>query len=366
MEFSDAYRGKKILLTGHTGFKGGWLALWLEKLGAEVVGFSTEPPSQPSLFEAAGIESTVRHVHGDIRDPAALDAVFEAHQPEVVFHLAAQPLVRLSYDEPDSTFETNVMGTLRVFEAIRRSSSVRTLINVTSDKCYENREWVWGYRENDPMGGYDPYSASKGCAELLFSAWYRSFFNPAKLGDTHHVAAASVRAGNVIGGGDWGKDRLVPDCFRALSEKQPIVIRSPSAIRPWEHVLEPLSGYLAVGAKLMEDPVKYGGGWNFGPRGGDDWNVEALVKEICGIWGDGKYEVDGGAHPHEAHWLKLDISKANIQLGWAPRWNVKRALQETTRWYRKFYDGASVEDMRAFTLEQITLYEQTTPGHSEG
>ncbi|MEO1230599.1 MAG: CDP-glucose 4,6-dehydratase [Myxococcota bacterium] len=359
----SAYRGKKVLLTGHTGFKGGWMALWLERLGAEVVGFATEAPSEPNLFAAASIGDHVRHVHGDIRDAAALDRVMAEHQPEIVFHMAAQPLVRLSYDEPDITFDTNVMGSLRVFEAIRRCDSVRVLINVTSDKCYENREWVWGYRESDAMGGYDPYSASKGCAELLFGAWYRSYFNPAKHGDTHHVAAASVRAGNVIGGGDWGRDRLIPDCFRALSKGEPIVIRSPKATRPWQHVLEPLSGYLEVGARLMSEPVRYGGGWNFGPLAGDDWNVEAIVKEVCGQWGDGEYRVDGGQHPHEAHWLKLDCAKANIELSWLPRWNVRRALKETTRWYRAYHDGADAARMTAFTLEQIEAYESTTPGY---
>lgn len=356
---SDAFRGKKVLLTGHTGFKGGWLALWLERLGAEVIGFSLEPPSQPNLFESVGLGDRLIDIRGDIRDPGALDEVFAAHQPEIVFHLAAQPLVRLSYEEPDSTFDTNVMGSLRVFEAIRRAGSVRVLVNVTSDKCYENREWVWGYRENDPMGGFDPYSASKGCAELLFSAWHRSFFAPSKHGVTHHVAAASVRAGNVIGGGDWGKDRLVPDCFRALSKGDAIVIRSPRAIRPWQHVLEPLSGYLEIGARLMADPKRYGGGWNFGPVGGDDWNVESIVQTICEVWGAGAYQVDGGDHPHEAHWLKLDCAKANIELGWLPRWNVRRALEETTRWYRLFYEGAEPARMRDFTIEQIAAYESS-------
>ena len=361
--YSDAYRGKKVLLTGHTGFKGGWLALWLKRLGADVVGFALDAPSQPSMFDAVRVSEQIEHVHGDIRDSEALNRVIEEHKPEVVFHAAAQPLVRLSYEIPDETFETNVMGSLRVFEAIRRSDSVRVLVNITSDKCYENREWVWGYRENDPMGGYDPYSASKGCAELLFSAWFRSYFSPAKHGETHNIAAASVRAGNVIGGGDWGKDRLVPDCFRALAQGEPIVIRSPAAIRPWQHVLEPLSGYLEVGARLMANPKKYGGGWNFGPLGGDDWNVEAIVREICEIWGDGRFEIDGAAHPHEAHWLKLDCSKANIELGWLPRWNVRRALQESTRWYRSFYGQGGVEQMRALTLEQIEAYESSTPGY---
>lgn len=358
-DFLDAYRGKRVLITGHTGFKGGWLALWLKRLGATVVGYAIEPPSTPNIFESAAIEGSVEHVSGDIRDPEGLDRVLAEHHPEVVFHLAAQPLVRLSYERPDATFETNVMGSLRVFEAVRRSDSVRVLVNVTSDKCYENKEWVWGYRENDPMGGHDPYSASKGCAELLFSAWQRSYFSPAKHGQTHKVAAATVRAGNVIGGGDWGRDRLIPDCFRALASEETITIRSPRATRPWQHVLEPLSGYLEVGARLMRDPTGFVGGWNFGPLAGDDWNVEAIVKTVCDIWGDGQYSVDKSAQPHEAHWLKLDCAKANIELGWLPRWDVRRALEETTRWYRKHHDGASAAELQAFTLEQIETYEST-------
>ena len=357
---TEAYRGKTVLLTGHTGFKGGWLALWLKRLGANVIGLSLPPPSTPSLFESAALAPELTHIEGDIRDQAALHNIMEKYSPEIVFHLAAQPLVRLSYNEPDETFETNVMGSLRVFEAVRQSKSVKVLINVTSDKCYENREWVWGYRENDPMGGYDPYSASKGCAELLFSAWRRSYFNPKTYGDKHQIACASVRAGNVIGGGDWALDRLVPDCFRSLSQKETITIRSPNAIRPWQHVLEPLSGYLEVGARLIKDPIKYGGGWNFGPKSGDDWNVEQIVKTICNIWGDGKYSVDAGQHPHEAHWLKLDCAKAHIELNWHPRWDVQRALEETTNWYRRFYDGSTPSDMRDFTVQQIESYEATT------
>ncbi len=354
--FKNAYQGKTVLLTGHTGFKGGWMALWLKHLGANVIGYSIDAPSEPNLFEKAQIEKEVTHVHGDIRDQDALDQVFAKYQPEIVFHLAAQPLVRLSYDEPDMTFETNVMGSLRVFEAIRKSKSTKVLVNVTSDKCYENREWVWGYRESDAMGGYDPYSASKGCAELLFSSYQRSYFPVAEHGDSHQVATASVRAGNVIGGGDWGKDRLIPDCFRALSKDETIVIRSPSAIRPWQHVMEPLSGYLTVGAKLIEDAKKYSGGWNFGPVSGDDWNVEAIVQKICGLWGNGNYHVDGSRQPHEAHWLKLDCSKANIELNWTPKYSVADALDVTTAWYRRYYDGASSEEMCAFTLEQIQAY----------
>lgn len=350
-----AYRDRPVLVTGHTGFKGGWLAVWLERLGARVVGLSLEAPSQPNLFSAIHLDKYLTHLHVDIRDAEGLERAMAEHRPEVVFHLAAQPLVRRSYQEPDLTFDTNVMGTLRVFEAVRRSESVRALVNVTSDKCYENQEWVWGYRENDPMGGRDPYSASKGCAELLFGAWFRSYFSASE--GVPRVGAASVRAGNVLGGGDWGEDRLLPDCYRALSDGQPIEIRAPKATRPWQHVLEPLSGYLKVGAGLLAAPDRFGGAWNFGPRGGDDWEVEAIVREVCTLWGEGSYVVTNRDEPHEAHWLKLDCAKAHHGLGWHARWDVRRTLQETTKWYRAFYEGASPTALRALCMEQIELYE---------
>ena len=263
--FKEAFKNRKVLITGHTGFKGSWLAIWLKELGAEVSGYAIAPPSDPSNFEAAKLQDKMIHIHGDIRDLDHLLETFKKCQPEFIFHLAAQPLVRLSYKEPKITFDTNVGGTVNVLEAARLTSSVKVLINITSDKCYENREWVWGYRENDPMGGHDPYSASKGCSELVFSAYLRSFFSQNTPG-RGIIGAASVRAGNVVGGGDWGKDRLIPDCIRALSARQSIGIRNPLAIRPWQHVLEPLSGYLWLGALLSHDPQKYSGAWNFGPE----------------------------------------------------------------------------------------------------
>lgn len=284
--FDEIYKNKRVLITGHTGFKGSWLAIWLKELGADVVGYSLDPPSEPNNFEATRLREKITHIHGDIRDLDRLMETFKKYQPEFVFHLAAQPLVRLSYNEPKMTFDTNIGGTVNVFEAVRKTPSVKVLVNITSDKCYENKEWVWGYRENDPMGGHDPYSASKGCAELVFSAYLKSFFSQnaaQKSGDMTQLreqlgscpqistsgprlGAASARAGNVIGGGDWGTDRLVPDCIRALSRHQPIGIRSPKAVRPWQHVLEPLGGYLLLGAALWQDPQKYSGAWNFGPR----------------------------------------------------------------------------------------------------
>lgn len=358
LKYASAYRGRRVLITGHTGFKGGWLALWLHRLGAEVAGYALAPPSEPSLFSGAELTHILdAHIVGDIRDAAALQAAFDHFKPEVVFHLAAQPLVRLSYRAPDLTFETNVMGTLRVLEAARRADSVRALINVSSDKCYENQEWPWGYRETDRLGGRDPYSASKGCAELLFSAWHRSFFPPERYGHEHRVAAASARAGNVVGGGDWGEDRLVPDCIRALLGKKVITLRAPGATRPWQHVLEPLSGYLELGAHLMEDASRYGGGWNFGPSGEDEWTVEAVVRTLCDTWGEGRYRVAADGGPHEAYRLRLDCAKANLELGWRPRWSVPRALEETVAWYQAFYRIRDPRRTRALCLDQIEAYE---------
>ncbi|MBW2109508.1 MAG: CDP-glucose 4,6-dehydratase, partial [Deltaproteobacteria bacterium] len=302
------------------------------------------------------------HIYGDVRDHKHLISVFQEYQPEFVFHLAAQPLVRLSYSEPRMTYGTNVMGTVNLFEAVRATNSVRVVVNITSDKCYENKEWVWGYRENDPMGGYDPYSSSKGCAELITAAYRCSFFgystpqpfNPSTT--QHSVALASVRAGNVIGGGDWGSDRLVPDCVRALSKGEEIMIRYPKAIRPWQHVLEPLSGYLLLGAKLWADGSRYAGAWNFGPSGDEVWTVKELVKELIRLWGNGSFRVDSGEHLHEAHWLKLDCSKARIELDWRPRLSISQALEKTVEWYGQFYADASPKEMRDLSERQIMEY----------
>lgn len=352
--FAGIYKNRKIFITGHTGFKGSWLALWLTELGAEVIGYSLEPPTRPSLFEVLSLKKRVIHIIGDIRDEAKLKAVFKKYKPEIVFHLAAQPLVRLSYEEPKLTYETNVIGTLNLFEAVREIESVRVVINVTSDKCYDNKEWVYGYRENDPMGGYDPYSSSKGCAELLTAAYRNSYFNPEDYGKTHQVSLASVRAGNVIGGGDWQFDRLIPDCVKALSKGEVIKIRNPESIRPWQHVFEPLYGYLLLTAKMWEEPTKYCEGWNFGPSDDDIATVKEVVEKVITFWGEGKYEVISDMKYHEARLLKLDTSKARMRLGWRPKWNLDKALEQTVRWYKLFYEGQ--EDMVEVTVNQIKEY----------
>lgn len=352
----NVYRDRKVLITGHTGFKGSWLALWLQELDAHVIGYALEPPSSPSNFQVCALEQKLGHNHGDVRDYNRLLSVLQAHQPEFVFHMAAQPLVRLSYKDPRLTYETNVMGTVNLLEAVRQTKSVRVVVNITSDKCYENREWVWGYRESDPMGGHDPYSSSKGCAELVTSAYLRSYFPPEDYGKKHSVALASVRAGNVIGGGDWGQDRLIPDCIRALSQGEEIVIRNPHAIRPWQHVLDPLSGYLALGAKLWQEGAKYSGPWNFGPQDSEVWTVEDVVREAIGSWEQGNYRIESLGNPHEAHWLKLDCSKARIDIPWQPRYSVKQALQKTIAWYKMFYREGNTNDMMEFTREQINAY----------
>ena len=348
------WRGRRVLVTGHTGFKGGWLCLWLQSVGAEVVGYALEPPTEPSLFESARVGEGLAASHlGDVRDLDHLQSVFRDHCPEVVFHMAAQPLVRLSYAEPVDTYATNVMGTVNVLEAVRRTPGVRALVNITTDKCYENREWVWGYRENDPMGGHDPYSSSKGCAELATAAYRSSFFNPKDF-QRHRVSVASVRAGNVIGGGDWAGDRLVPDMIRAFTAGEPVVIRSPHAIRPWQHVLEPLRGYLVLAERMVESGPDFAEGWNFGPREEDARPVSWIVQRLVELWGEGAaWRLDAGEHPHEASYLKLDCAKARARLEWSPRWDLAAALEKIVAWHRAFNRG---EDMRSFTLRQISHY----------
>ena len=361
--FNKVYKNKRVLITGHTGFKGSWLAIWLKELGADVIGYSLDPPSDPNNFEATKLREKITHVHGDIRDLDRLIKIFKKYQPDFVFHLAAQPLVRFSYEEPKVTFDTNVGGTVNVFEAIRKNPSIKVLINVTSDKCYENREWVWGYRENDPMGGHDPYSASKGCAELVFSAYLKSFFSTS-------LGAASARAGNVIGGGDWGADRLVPDCIRALSEHQPIGIRSPYAIRPWQHVLEPLSGYLQLGAALWQDPKKYSGAWNFGPDDGSHLTVSEMTDRLIKYWGSGTWEdifnptnsmnsintTNPTKALHEANLLKLNCDKAHAGLNWHSVLTIDECLQMTADWYKIFYTGTANESTYKLCTQQIAEY----------
>jgi CDP-glucose 4,6-dehydratase len=345
--------GKVVLLTGHTGFKGSWLSLWLQSAGANVIGYALKPPTSPSLFVTANVAEGMTSIEGDVRDFSALSQVFEKYQPDIVIHMAAQALVRRSYTNPIETYSTNVMGTVHLLEAARLSGCVRAIVNVTSDKCYENREWVWGYRENEPMGGYDPYSNSKGCAELVTSSYRTSFFN---LNDyaKHGVALASARAGNVIGGGDWAEDRLIPDIMRAIVQGKPVNIRNPNAIRPWQHVLEPLSGYLILTQKLYEDGVAYSEGWNFGPNDEDAKTVSWIADRLTRTWGeDASWVLDGGNHPHEAHYLKLDCSKAKARLGWQPRWHLEKTLEAIVDWHHTHQAG---KDMREATLRQIAAY----------
>jgi len=350
---SAFWKDKRVLLTGHTGFKGSWLSLWLQSMGARVVGYALAPPTNPSLFEVADVGNGMTSIMGDIRDLDQLHAVVATHQPEIVIHMAAQALVRHSYVAPVETYSTNVMGTVNVLEAVRRTRSVRAVVNVTSDKCYENREWSWGYRENEAMGGYDPYSNSKGCAELVTAAYRNSYFHPEKYAE-HGVAIASGRAGNVIGGGDWADDRLIPDTLRAITEGKPVNIRNPHAVRPWQHVLEPLSGYLLLAQKLHEEGAAFAEGWNFGPQAEDAKPVQWIVENLTTAWGDGaSWLLDGGDHPHEAHYLKLDCSKANGQLHWYPQWRLERALNAIVEWHRAHLDG---QDMRTATIRQIDAY----------
>jgi CDP-glucose 4,6-dehydratase len=354
--FVDTYKNKTVLITGHTGFKGGWLSLWLNELGANVIGYSLEPPTEPNLFDALNLKDKITHIIGDVRNEELLIPIFEKYPPEFVFHLAAQPLVRNSYNEPKLTYETNVMGTVNVLEAVRKTKSVRACVIITSDKCYENREWVYGYRETDPMGGYDPYSSSKGCAELVTSAYRRSFFNPEDYGKTHKVSLSSVRAGNVIGGGDWGENRIIPDCIRAIAKNKAINIRSPEATRPWQYVLEPLSGYLLLAWLMYEEGALYSSAWNFGPNDESIKTVEELVKLVIKYWGGGTYMIDTLNHPHEAGLLKLDASKARALLNWKPIYDVYEAVEKTINWYENFYNGMINEELYEFTVREIEEY----------
>jgi CDP-glucose 4,6-dehydratase len=347
--------GKKVFLTGHTGFKGSWLTLWLQALGARVTGFALAPDTTPNLFTLGRVQDGIESIIGDIRDRALLAEAMNAASPDIVIHMAAQPLVRESYVTPVETYETNVMGTVHVLDAIRQVPGVRSVVIVTTDKCYENREWEWGYRENEAMGGYDPYSSSKGCAELVTSAYRNSFFNPATYAK-HGVAVASGRAGNVIGGGDWAADRLIPDIMRAISRGETVNIRNPHAIRPWQHVLEPLSGYLILAERLYTDGPRFADAWNFGPNDSDAQPVQAIVERLTSEWGDGaRWSLDGGEHPHEATFLKLDCSKARARLGWRPRWDLNHTLDSIVAWYKA---AARNEDVKAVTLAQIDKYTQ--------
>ena len=356
---NSIWHNRRVFLTGHTGFKGGWLALWLASKGAIVRGYSLDPSTTPNLFTEARIGSVLEDIRGDIRNATALNEALTTFAPEVVFHLAAQPLVRYSYDDPIGTFETNVIGTARLLDAVRRTPSVRAVGSVTTDKCYENKEWLWGYRETDPLGGYDPYSSSKACAEIVSAAFRQSYFPVDQIAH-HHCGIATARAGNVIGGGDWSGDRLVPDAVRAFGAGEVLTIRSPRAVRPWQHVFEPLSGYLTLAERVWSDAA-LAEGWNFGPRDADTRTVAEVIDMVQGHWGAGARwaDVSDQANLHEAHLLKLDCSKARAVLGWQPVWSLEQGIEATVDWYVRHLRG---EDMRAVSLRQLQAYRKVRGG----
>ena len=351
--FGGFYKGRKVFLTGHTGFKGSWLSILLNWFGADVYGYALKPHTTPSLYELAKVDHLVSSTIGDVRDYNLLLKTIKEIQPEVIIHMAAQALVRESYKNPRETYEINVMGTVNLFDAARQVGSVKAILNVTTDKCYENKEWIWGYRENEPMGGYDPYSNSKGCSELITTAFRSSYFNPKEY-QKHGVALASARAGNVIGGGDWAGDRLIPDFIRAIIKGEKVVIRSPYAIRPWQYVLEPLMGYLLLCERLHEEGTLFAEGWNFGPNDNDAKDVAWIIQYLCDNWGNGaSWEIDTRPNPHEATYLKLDCSKAKVKLGWRPSWDIKTTLKSIVDWNKAYLHG---EDVRAICYNQIEKY----------
>ena len=358
--FGGIYEGKRILVTGHTGFKGSWLCIWLNELGANIVGYALEPYTERDNFVVTGLEEKISHFIGDIRNFNELRKVFEKYQPEFVFHLAAQPIVRESYINPKETYDINIGGTVNVLECCRLTDSVRVIINVTSDKCYENKEWIWGYRENDPMGGYDPYSSSKGCSELITAAYRKSFFGhstsqPLNFSTSRpSVALASARAGNVIGGGDWQKDRIIPDCIRALESNKPIEIRNPNATRPWQHVLEPLSGYLLLAYRMYEEPLEFCDAWNFGPNDDSVISVGEVADKMVACWGNGSWkDLSDENPPHEAKLLNLDISKAKSYLKWDHVWNIDKTIEKTVAWYKEYKN----EDPYRICVNQIEEFD---------
>ncbi|MBA3028636.1 MAG: CDP-glucose 4,6-dehydratase [Desulfobacteraceae bacterium] len=353
--FSNIYKAKKVLITGHTGFKGSWLAFWLLKMGADVVGYSLKPPTSPNHFDL--LKLPMHSIIGDIRDRDKLFKAFQNSQPEITFHMAAQPLVRLSYQQPFETYETNVMGLVNVLEACRNTPSLRVVVNITSDKCYQNNEWVWGYRENDPMGGYDPYSSSKGCAELITAAYRNSFFNIDQYNQSHQILLASARAGNVIGGGDWAEDRLIPDIIRAMQKNSEVIIRKPQSTRPWQHVLEPLSGYLLLGQKLLQGEKAFAEAWNFGPKDEDAIPVIDIVKKLKSNWAKVNYRVEEDKSDfHEAHLLKLDCSKAHAILKWQGIWDNETTFKKTTEWYKAYYEKDIIrtdQDLKTYINDAV-------------
>ncbi|QMV12972.1 CDP-glucose 4,6-dehydratase [Vibrio spartinae] len=347
------WKSKRVLITGNTGFKGSWLSLWLHDLGANVRGYSLSAPTSPSLFQEARIGDNIPTNLCDIRDFDNIYRTIKEFRPEIIFHLAAQPLVRLSYTQPVETYSTNVMGTVHLFEAVRQVGGVKAVINITSDKCYENREWIWGYREDESLGGHDPYSNSKGCAELVTSSYRNSFFSPERYAE-HGCAIASVRAGNVIGGGDWAQDRLIPDILNAFAEKSEVSIRNPNATRPWQHVLEPLSGYIRLAEFLYEKGSDFAEAWNFGPKDNDARPVKFLIERLAELWEDDvRWCIHEDAQYHEAHYLKLDCSKAKSRLGWQPIWDLDTTLEKIIQWHKAWLNH---KDMKQYTLNEIREY----------
>lgn len=344
------WEGKKVFLTGHTGFKGSWLSIWLSSMGAIVKGFALEPETNPALYNVANIDELIQSEMGDIRDKDHVSKSMISFNPDILIHMAAQPLVRLSYIQPVETYATNVLGTVHVLEAARMCSNLKAIVSVTTDKVYENQEWVWGYRENEPMGGYDPYSSSKGCAELVTSAYRRSFFS-----DKNSAALASARAGNVIGGGDWSVDRLIPDALKAFEKDEPVIIRNPLSTRPWQHVLEPLSGYLMLAESLYQEGEKFAQAWNFGPEDSDCRSVEWILENLVAMWGGkASWKLDENPQPHEARFLKLDCSKAKLLLDWHPQWNIQDVLMKIIEWQKKYYSGSNMQN---YCLKEIKDYQ---------